>query len=198
MEKRLVIFDFDGTLTRKDSMLEFTRYFHGVFRFYIGMLYLSPILLLYKVGFIPNWKAKEFYLTHFFGGLPLLDFQQACERFSLEKIPDILRPLGFHRLKEHQDYGDELVIVSAAIEYWLNPWCHQNKLSCIGTRLALQNGFISGKIEGKNCHGPEKVKRLTEVYDLKKFSEIIVYGDSDGDLEMIKIATKYLYKPFLD
>lgn len=85
MEKRLVIFDFDGTLTRKDSMLEFTRYFHGVFRFYIGMLYLSPILLLYKVGFIPNWKAKEFYLTHFLADCHYLIFSRPVSVLAWKK-----------------------------------------------------------------------------------------------------------------
>jgi len=196
MEKTLAVFDFDGTLTHKDSMLEFTRFYHGFFRYFIGMLYLSPMLIFYKAGIIPNWRAKEYYLTHFFGKTAMTKFQEACDRFAIEKIPDLLRPSGKSQFEKHQKNGDQLVIVSASAENWLSAWCKQKNISLIATRLKTENGLISGKLDGENCYGAEKVNRLKKLFELNKFSEIIVYGDSKGDFELFDIATRYYYKPF--
>jgi HAD superfamily hydrolase (TIGR01490 family) len=198
MEKTLVVFDFDGTLTFKDSMLEIAKFHQGVFRFLLGMLLLSPFLILYKIGIIPNWKAKEYFLTHFFGELSTLEFKSLCDDFSLEKIPTLLRPKGFQKLKDYQINGDEVIIVSASAENWLSAWCKKNGIPFIGTRLKIQNEKITGKLNGKNCYGPEKVTRLKEAINLELYKEIIVYGDSRGDLELIKIATSHFYKPFQD
>lgn len=194
--KKLVIFDFDGTLTRKDSMLELTRYHCGFFRFSIGMLFLSPVLVLYKLKLYPNWKAKQHFLTIFFGGMDLEKFNAICEDFSKERLPGLIRPLALKKLEEYKAKGDQMVIVSASAENWLNSWGKENDLPVIATRLEVQKGSITGKLKGRNCHGPEKVKRLKEQFNLQHFTEIIVYGDSEGDKELFDVATEHHFKPF--
>lgn len=57
--KTLVLFDFDGTLYKKDSLLEFTKYYKGNSVFYIGILILSPFLIAMKLGILSNEKAKK-------------------------------------------------------------------------------------------------------------------------------------------
>ena len=59
MKKIIAFFDFDGTITTKDSLLEFIRFYHGDIKTILGILILSPILVLYKMKIIPNYKAKE-------------------------------------------------------------------------------------------------------------------------------------------
>ncbi len=196
MKKKLVVFDFDGTITYRDSMLEFTKFYHGNLRFYLGMLFLLPVLIPYKIGLIPNWKAKEYFLAHFFSKEPLSKFQEACDRFGLLRIPSLIRPAAFRQLAEHQKNGDQLVIVSSSAENWLRSWCEQQGIRLIGTRLETQNGRITGKLKGLNCYGEEKVRRLKERFQLDTYVEIITYGDSKGDFELFQISSQYFYKPF--
>lgn len=198
MKKKLVVFDFDGTLTSKDSMLLLAAYHHGFFRFWLGMLRLSPWLVLYKIGLLSNWKAKQFFLNRFFGEMEENEFQSLCDRFGEEVIPNILRPGAMDVVQGYQQSGDEVVIVSASAENWLKSWCKQHDLPFLATRLEFQNGRLTGKLNGKNCYGPEKVVRLKKSYDLKSFSSLIVYGDSKGDLDLIEIADEHFFKPFRD
>ncbi len=194
--KKLIIFDFDGTITKRDSMLELTRFHRGNIPYFLGLIYLSPILLLYKMRWISNWKAKQFFLTYFWGGIPKEEFQSICEKFTLKKLPAILRPGAIEALETFKENHDQLVVISASAEDWLKPWAEKNGIFVIGSQLAVRNGRITGKLEGKNCYGPEKVKRLKKVFDLADYTEIIVYGDSKGDNELFDLATTVHYKPF--
>jgi HAD superfamily hydrolase (TIGR01490 family) len=196
MERRLVIFDFDGTLTYKDSMIEFVRYYRGNLRFILGMIWLFPKLLLYKLNLIPNNKAKELFLTYFFKNEPVTIFREKGDRFAQEIIPSLLIPSALRQFEEHLRMGDQLVVISASAESWLRQWCDHKKVSLLATRLQVINNVITGKLSGPNCYGIEKVNRLKAFLDLEKFKEIIVYGDSKGDNALFEISTNHYYKYF--
>jgi phosphatidylglycerophosphatase C len=196
MEEKLIIFDFDGTLTKRDSMLEFTKLYHGKFRFILGIICLIPVLSLYKMNIISNWRAKEYFLKFFFQNESLSRFQANCHIFALGKIPSLIRPTAMLKLQEHRNVGDRLVIVSSSAENWLKDWCLQQNITLIATRLEVTNGQITGRLLGPNCYGPEKIARLKENFDIEKFQEVIVYGDSKGDYELYNISTKYFHKYF--
>ena len=65
-------------------------------------------------------------------------------------------------------------------------------------QLEVKDGLITGKIKGINCYGPEKESRIRAAYMLKDFDEILAYGDSEGDREMLALASKKFYRPFRD
>lgn len=66
MAKRVVVtFDFDGTITRKDTLLEFIKFVKGESAFYGGLLRYAPLLVAYKLGVYPNWKVKQKFFSHF-------------------------------------------------------------------------------------------------------------------------------------
>ena len=56
--KRLYAFDFDGTLTTADTLLVFIRYACGTWRFIVGFLLHSPLLVLMKLKLYPNYRAR--------------------------------------------------------------------------------------------------------------------------------------------
>jgi len=85
--KTLVLFDFDGTLTTKDTLFLFTRYAVGSFRFFMGLFLLFIPLALQKVGLLSAHDAKEFFLAHFFKGLNVSEFKSKSTRFSVEVLP---------------------------------------------------------------------------------------------------------------
>lgn len=100
------------------------------------------------------------------------------------------------KIEWHQSQGHHVVVVSASLECWLRPWCEQNTLELIATRLDITDGKVSGRLLSKNCYGIEKANRIKEKFDLNQFDTVYAYGDSRGDKEMLDLAHEKHYKPF--
>ena len=196
MNRAIAFFDFDGTITKKDSLLEFIRYVKGDAAFYFGFLLHSPILVLYKLQIVSNQFAKEMMLRYFFGKMDADVFKKHCDSFIREKLPSLIRPKALHEIKKLQDGGASVVVVSASPENWLKEWCITTGAECIATRLVIVNNKITGKIDGRNCHGEEKVNRIRAEYNLNDYSSVYAYGDTPGDRHMLSLATIKFYKPF--
>jgi phosphatidylglycerophosphatase C len=197
-KKQLVLFDFDGTITTKDTLAEFMKFYHGEFRYMVGLAMLSPILASYVLKLMPNWRSKQYFLSWFLKGETTEIFERKCREFLHKRLPDLIRPKALEAIKTFKKNGAVIAVVSASPEAWVKPWCDKHKLICISTRLETNNGHLTGKILGRNCHGPEKVCRVREEFDLSRFNEIIAYGDTSGDREMLGIAHIKHYKPFRD
>jgi phosphatidylglycerophosphatase C len=194
--KRLAVFDFDGTLTYKDSFLAFIRYYKGNLPFYSGMLQVAPWLVAYKLKLYPNWKAKEKVLKHFFANSREEEFREKGRQFARELIPAMLRPKAKAALQQHKKAGDRIVVVSASAEPWLQAWCEAEGIELVATSLECRGGRITGKLKGKNCYGAEKVERLKQHLSLEDYCEVHVYGDSAGDRELLGLATHPNYRCF--
>lgn len=194
--KAIAFFDFDGTITRKDTMLEFIRFTKGNLAYLAGMLMNSPWLIGLKTGLIPAAKAKEKLLTYFFKGTPLNKFNEMCRDFSNKKLQSFIRIDASNAIAQHKERGDLVVVVSASAENWIRYWCESEGLEYVGTRLCIENGNITGTLEGNNCNGAEKVSRIMYKYDPADYNEIYCYGDSKGDREMLKLATHPYYRHF--
>lgn len=196
MSKKIAFFDFDGTITTDDSLLKFIRFVVGDRRFLVGLIILSPMLILYKLKFIPNYKAKQNLLSWYFKNMRKEEFFKVANEYSLNHIDKIVRTKAIERLNWHKKQGHKIVVVSASIDCWLRPWCNKNSLELIATKLEIKNEMITGNLLTKNCYGVEKVNRIKEIYNLKDFEYIYAYGDSSGDKEMLSIANESFYKPF--
>ena len=195
--KRLVLFDFDGTLTEKDTFFEFISFTHGRLRLLLGLVMLSPLLLLFKVGLIKNQFAKEQVLTYFYKGISITEFNKLCSQFARDYIPKLIRSNALLLLNEYiKEESTTIIVVSASPENWVSEWCKQHGIHCISTRLLVGENLITGKIDGLNCYGMEKVRRVKETTDISEYAEIIAYGDSRGDKEMLALASKPHYRFF--
>lgn len=192
----LALIDFDGTITTDDSLIKFIRYVVGDLKTLWGMILLSPMLITYKLKFIPNYKAKQIMLSYFFKGMDEKQFQKAAKEYSLKHIDTILRPQAIKKIAWHKEQGHTVVVVSASIECWLKPWCDKNNLNLIATKIEIKDGLVTGKLLTKNCYGIEKANRVKEVYNLSDYDYIYAYGDSRGDKELLELADETLYKPF--
>jgi phosphatidylglycerophosphatase C len=197
-QKSIAFFDFDGTITTKDSFLEMIRWVKGERSFLLGFALLLPWILAMKLKIISKAEAKQKVLKFFFGGEKLKDFQKNCEGFAREKLPSLIRPKAVSQITEHLQNQVTIVVVTASPGNFVEPWSKQNSLFCIATRLEVKEGLITGKIDGRNCNGPEKVNRIKEQFDLSSYATIYAYGDSGGDKQMLQLAHFPSYKPFRD
>lgn len=190
----LALFDFDRTITTRDSFTGFIKYARGPTRFYLGVVCFVPVIVGLLLGFIRAWRAKELLTIYFFGGRGVHEFEEQAMRYSREELPKIIREVALERIEWHKRRGDTIVVVSASIESWLQVWCETHHIDLIATKLETKNGRISGRFLTKNCSGSEKVRRIEERYKLSDFDCIFAYGDSPGDKPMLAIADVRYYR----
>lgn len=189
IKPNIAFFDFDGTISQKDSLFLFVKFLVGKKKFYWGILTHLHILLGYLLGVINNAYAKERLSGCFFKDYQREEFLLKCESF-LPVLKGILKDSAIKRLQWHQNRGDKVVLVSASFEEYLIPWCREFGIECIATRLEIKDDKISGKFSTPNCYGKEKTRRIQEKYRLDDFDKIYAYGDSKGDREMLELASK--------
>ncbi|MCO6498518.1 MAG: haloacid dehalogenase-like hydrolase [Chitinophagaceae bacterium] len=194
--KKIAFFDFDGTITTKDTMIELIRFSKGSGKLTIGLLLLSPFIVGMKLNLISNRRAKEILLSYFFKGMDEVDFNRLCQKFSEEKLPGIIRGKMKDRIKGFRKSGVDVVIVTASASQWVKYWARQNNCSLISSELEVKNGKITGRLVGENCNFGEKSRRIKVQFNLSDYSDIYVYGDSSGDKEMLKLATHPFYRKF--
>jgi phosphatidylglycerophosphatase C len=203
VKEKIAFFDFDGTITTKDTLLEFIKYSRGSFLFYLGFILNSPWLIAYKIKLISNQAAKERVLRFFFKNTPLSSFEEQCEGFAREVLPGLVRPKALTEIARLKAAGASVVIVSASPENWIRGWSGTMEASLLATRLettpdsgASKPLRLTGRILQANCYGEEKVRRIKEAYALEEYQEIYAYGDTGGDRPMLKLATISFCKPF--
>jgi phosphatidylglycerophosphatase C len=201
--RKIAFFDFDGTITTKDTLLEFIKHSKGATRFYLGFILNSPWLIAYKIKLISNQRGKERILSWFFNRTPLDRFEQQCENFGRDILPALIRPKALIEIEKLKTAGASVVIVSASPENWIRGWTTTIDAALLATRLETtpdKDGSkphrLTGKIFHLNCHGEEKVRRIKEAYPLEDYHEIYAYGDSGGDRPMLKLGTVSFFKPF--
>ena len=188
--KEIAVFDFDGTITRKDTLLEFIRFSKGKWTFLKGFAIYSPLLIAYKLGLYPNWKVKQKIFAYFFKGMKYNDFCMYGDKFK-SVVNSILDEEQIKRLRNHINKGDSVYVISASIEEWVSPWCHEFGVeNVLGTKIEVLNGIVTGKFITKNCYGKEKVNRLLEKEPERETYYLYAYGDSAGDKEMLEFADK--------
>jgi phosphatidylglycerophosphatase C len=194
--KKIAFFDFDGTITIKDTLPEIIKFQKGVGAYYIGLLLYAPWLIAYKLKLFSNDKAKEKILIYFFSDTPEMVFQEKCNLFADRILPGLIRPGALREINQLRMDGFEIAVISASAENWIRNWSDRYRLKLIATKLEVKNGLITGRIEGRNCYGEQKVVCIHEQWNLTEYEDIYVYGDTSGDKPMLALATKSFYKPF--
>lgn len=193
---KVYAFDFDGTLTRRDTLIEFIRFAKGDKAFLLCFLRYSPLLVLMKLGLYPNWKAKQRVFSHCFRGMAVDTFNSLCSRFACDKAR-LMRPKGMKKLREVLAEGGKVVVVSASVNNWVEPFfAGIGGVYVVGTMVEEREGVLTGRFLTKNCYGEEKVTRLLQLFPERTQYWLTAYGDSRGDFELLDFANESYYRPF--
>jgi phosphatidylglycerophosphatase C len=198
MTKNLALFDFDGTITRKDTFPLFLLSCHKSLFIYLLLFTLSPLIVLQKLGWIREGMVKEMVLKLLFKHMPIEKFAGLGKDFAMRIIPSLTRTSALDRIDWHQKNGDKIFIVTASISHWVAPWADTLGIQVVGSEVELKDGKLTGRLSGENCIKKEKVARIKKIIDLNDFEEIYAYGDSAGDREMLQIASKPHFRYFKD
>jgi HAD superfamily hydrolase (TIGR01490 family) len=191
-------FDFDGTLTRRDTMFPFLLHILGMTAFVRRVFALSPTLAGFGLGLIRNDIAKERVFVRCLAGMNMDVLRQKSGLFATNVVPGLLRPEAMQRLRWHKQQGHRCVVISASLELYVRPWAIRAGFDdVLATHLQIhEEGHSTGKLAGANCFGPEKVQRLQALLGDRDGYILYAYGDSRGDRELLSSADYAYYRQF--
>lgn len=189
MEKRrIVAFDFDGTLTTRDTLFAFVHFACGSWALAWGVVNLFLMLGAAFLHLYPNGKAKERFFSHFFKGMAYQEFCQLGRDFA-DSIERFRRNNVLEELLRCRDAGYEVYVITASIDEWVRPWCERHGIrNVLATRVEVADGTLTGRFSTPNCYGREKVLRLLEMEPERTNYHLMAYGDSRGDKELLAFA----------
>ncbi len=180
-------FDFDGTLTRRDTLPGFLLAACGRRRL-IGPAALASPGLLRRMRRRDRDGAKELLLGATLGGRPVAELTAVAERFADGLVRGGMRSDTLGRLRAHRSDGHRVVVISASPELWVGPVAQRLGVDAVlATRLEAAGGRLTGRYDGANCRGDEKVRRLDEWLDGADV-ELHAYGNSAGDAALLTRA----------
>jgi HAD superfamily hydrolase (TIGR01490 family) len=195
--KTLAVFDFDCTLTRKDSFINFLLDTFDFSSFCKGIAVNLFPLLLSSLRLTSDDEPKERVFQHFFSGWSEEAFNSVCTKYSLAKIDGIINQEALEKVNWHRSQHHMLVIASASINMWIIPWAKRNGfIDVIATEPEIKGGTLTGRFRTKNCKGPEKLRRFLEHYPYRNQYFLYAYGDSQGDKPLLNIADKPFFRSF--
>ncbi len=190
-------FDFDGTITTRDTFLRFLAWRRPKLNLMVDFFLTVHLLLLYAARLTGNETHKMALFARQFAGTPIASFQSKAREFARDRIPPLINPVALQRIKFHQSQGHDVVIVTASLVDWILPWAaSQGIQTVIGSEIEIKEGLLTGRLNGPNCHGPEKLRRLLASRPDRSTYHLIAYGDSHGDRALLAGADTAYFRCF--
>ncbi|CAN5529137.1 HAD-IB family hydrolase [soil metagenome] len=193
-DRRIAAFDFDGTLTQRDTLLPFLVRTCGSRRVARAVSRVAPLAARARLGRLQSElhhrdAVKEALLRELLAGREASWLAEAGEDFA-RTLPGRLRPELEERVEWHRSHGHELVIVSASLLAYLAPFGRSEGFDhVIAVEMAVgTDGLLTGDLVGANVRGPEKAVRLDAWLGDDHAEMIWGYGNSSGDVELLARA----------
>ncbi|WP_313928841.1 HAD family hydrolase [Pseudoxanthomonas sp.] len=189
----LALFDFDGTLTTRETFPDFMRYAVARPRLLVGGLLLAPVVFGYRRGWVAGNPTRASIVQIGLRGVDACRLRAQGEAFARDVLPDVLRPEAMARLQWHRERGDRILVVSGSLDVYLAPWCAARGVELACSVLAERDGRITG-YAGPQCVGEEKVHRVRALCDPHAYAAIHAYGDTHEDVAMLAMADYRTYR----
>ena len=193
--KKVYFFDFDGTLTKKDTMFMFLR-FCDPNRFAREFLLHMPIFTLLKFKLANAEKVKRHFIASVLKGRTEGFLNEKAQSFFEENYPDLIRENALEFINNMDREQTESYLVTASLDIWVKPFAEKFNMVLIATEAKFKDGIFTGNFKTPNCNGEEKVKRIKQVLCDKKFDKSIAFGDTSGDEAMLKYVNEGHFKFF--
>lgn len=192
----IIAFDFDGTLTVRDSFTAFLKWRVSPARHRQGMVRMIPSAFAY-LGHRSRGRIKAAAVREFLAGLTRDELEAEARAFAEATASRLLRPDALRAWRYWRQKRARVVIVSASPDIIVAPFARGlGADALIATQLAFDDqDRVTGAFDGRNCRGPEKVRRLEAMFG-PGVRLAAAYGDTSGDREMLQIAHHAGYREF--
>lgn len=193
--KKLYCFDFDGSLTYKDTMFLYLKFYDAT-NFRLQFLKHVPLFILLKLKLASAEKVKRSFISSILKGQSRSKIEKKSQEFFDHYYPEIFRENALEFIKNIDRQNTDCFIVSASLDIWVKPFAEHFNMNLLCTRAEFKNDIFTGKFVGKNCNKAEKAVRIKEAIAGKKYDKTIAFGDSSGDKEMLAWANESQYEFF--
>jgi len=200
-ERRIAAFDFDGTITARDTLLPFLARTCGRRTFARALRHAGRAAVEARARRAapgdghPRDEAKAVLIRELLRGRSADWLARVGESYASEVIPDQLRPEMVRQVNWHRDNGHELVLVSASLDAYLRHFGRAHGFDeVIGVTLEIDDdGTLTGELDRPNVRGPEKATRFREWLAGDEPVFMWGYGNSSGDRELLDLADQAVW-----
>lgn len=198
-------FDFDGTLTKGDSLMPFLARGLGRPRLLLALAQCAPWLLAYALRLVPNHVAKARLLDATLRDRRLAELGEWTQQWLARDLPSQWNLWALAQLQAHQQAGHCCVMVSASPDLYVTQVAKQLGFDAvICTEMEVRgrgaDAHLTGRMHTPNCHGEQKVQRLQTWLNQQlgthdaTYRVHSAYGDTSGDLPMLTLAEHAWYR----
>ncbi|WP_216936805.1 MULTISPECIES: HAD-IB family phosphatase [unclassified Acinetobacter] len=185
--KTLVLFDFDGTLYPHDSFTGFIFYALRKRHIVKRGIQILPWIQAYYLKLYPAHRMRPKLYASMFKESDAEEILQLAQDYAQQLMLKLNSKL-LDQLRQHQQLGHEVVLVSASLDLYLKPVCTYLNIDLICSEVEIKAGEITGFYQTPDCSNQQKKLRILEKYKLQDYAEIYAYGNSDEDKEMLSLA----------
>lgn len=193
--KKLYLFDFDGTITYRDTMFLYLK-FYDASRFKVQFIKHIPLFILLKLKLADPEKIKRSFISSVLKGQSRTKIEKKSQEFFDHYFPELVRKNALEFIKNIDREKTDCYIVSASLDIWVHPFAQHFKMNLLATQAEFIDDIFTGNFLGKNCNGPEKVLRIVEAVGTKKYDKTIAFGDTSGDKQMLACADEAQFEFF--
>ena len=193
--KKLYLFDFDGTLTYKDTMFLFLRFYNPQ-KYFWNFIKHIPLFILVKLHLANAEGVKKSFIADILKNQREVTIQKKAQEFFDEFYPKIIRENALEFIENIDKDNTESFLVSASLDIWAIPFAEKMGMKLIATEAKFKDGVYTGQFNTKNNNGLEKVNRIKKEMEGSKFDKIIAFGDTSGDKPMLSFAHESHYRFF--
>jgi phosphatidylglycerophosphatase C len=188
---RLVVFDLDGTITYRDTLLPYVRGFLArAHRSRARMLGVLPTLAAFLLGAADHGAVKSAFIRATLGGATRGQLASWTEEFVPALIRHGCNPAALAMVRSHRDAGDLMVLMSASTDLYV-PQIGQalgfNASICTGVAFDAE-ARLDGALTTANRRGPEKVRCFQTLQQQHPGLQTVAYGNARSDLAHLKLA----------
>lgn len=193
--KKLYCFDFDGTITKKDTMFVFLKFYNAK-KFYISFIKHLPLFVILKLGLADAEKVKMSFISSILKDESEENLDKKALLFFEKFYPQIIREKALDFIQNIDKEKTKCLLVTASLDIWTKYFAKKFGMELVATKAKFKDGSYTGKFASKNCNGKEKVERIKKVISKQKFDKTIAFGDTSGDTEMLNWANEGYYRFF--
>lgn len=194
MPNKVAIFDVDGTLVDAQSQQLFLVYMRrkGLVSLYSYYRILTWFVL-YKMGLVKDPKPIMNYAFSFLKGFEESRMTMLVDDFFRTNLQSHIFPEMDKLLRNHLAKGDRVFLVSNSLEYIvraIGKYFGLEKHFCIGTKLEVNSGLLTGFIEGDMVYSSNKVTAIKNALAENSISPEETWGYSDhiSDIEILNFT----------
>jgi phosphatidylglycerophosphatase C len=187
---QLAVFDLDGTVTRRDTLLPYvTGYLNRERWRWPSLLRVVPTVALFTVGRADPGQLKASLIRSTLGGCTRSQISDWTEKFVRTLLEDGLFADARRKISAHREAGDRLVLMSASTDLYVPAVGRSlgfHEVICTGVRW--EGDRLRGDLTTPNRSGAEKTRCLMQLQQRYPELTTVAYGNARADLDHLQRA----------